>query len=110
MQQENVVINDENNTDYGERNENSTTIKFETKIIKQNLRDYSGAYVLVTGSITATGNNNTRVAFKDCALFTKCITHIKDEHINSADNLDIVMPMYNLIEYSSNYSDTWGSL
>ena len=105
------VINDQNNTDYGEGNEDSTTVKFETKVIKSNLCDYSDAYILVTGNITATGGDaNTRVAFKNCAPFTKCITHINDEHVDNADNLDIIMPMYNLIEYSDNYSDTSGSL
>ena len=47
------VINDQNNTDYGEGNEDSTTVKFETKVIKSNLCDYSDAYILVTGNITA---------------------------------------------------------
>ena len=97
------VINDQNNTDYGEGNEDSTTIKY----IKSNLCDYSNAYILVTGNITATGGDaNTRVAFKNCAPFTKCITHINNEHVDNADNLYIIMPMYNLLEYSENYSDT----
>ena len=105
------VINDQSNTDCGEGSENGTTVKFETKVIKSNLCDYSDAYILVTGNITATGGDaNTRVAFKNCAPFTKCITHINDEHVDNADNLDIIMPMYNLIEYSDNYSDTSGSL
>ena len=83
----------------------------ETQVIKSNLCDYSDAYILVTGDITATGGDaNTRVAFKNCAPFTKCITHINDEHVDNADNLDIIMPMYNLIEYSDNYLDTSGSL
>ena len=105
------VINDQNNTDYGEGNESGTTVKFETKVIKSSLCDYSDAYILVTGDITATGGDAvTRVAFKNCAPFTKCITHINDEHVDNADNLDIIMRMYNLIEYSDNYSDTSGSL
>ena len=105
------VINNQNNTNYGEGNEDSTTVKFETKVIKSNLCDYSDAYILVTGNITATGGDpNIRVAFKDCAPFTKCIIHINDEHVNNADNLDIIIPMYNLIEHSDKYSDTSGSL
>ena len=73
------VINDQNNTDYGEGNEDSTNVKFETKVIKSNLCDYSDAYTLVIGNITATsGDANTRVAFKNCAPCTKCITHIND--------------------------------
>ena len=88
-----------------------TTNKFETKVNQLNLCDYSDAHILVTGYITATGGDaDTRVAFKNCAPFTKCISHINDEHVDDADNLDIIMPMYNLIEYSDNYSDTSGSL
>ena len=94
-----------------EGNEDDTTIKFETKVIKSNLCDYSDTYILVTGNITVTGGDaNTIVAFKNCAPFTKCITHINDEDVDNADNLDIIMPMYNLIEYSDNYSDTSRSL
>ena len=105
------VINDQSNTDHGDGDENGATIKFETKVIKSNLCDYSEAYILVTGDITAAnGDANTKVAFKDCAPFTKCVTHKNDEHVDNAHNLDIVMPVYNLIEYSDNYSDTSGSL
>ena len=89
------VINDQNNTDYGEGNEDSTTVKFETKVIKSNLCDYSDAYILVTGNITATaGDANTRVAFKNGATFTKCITHINYEHLHNANNLDIIINAY----------------
>ena len=87
-------INDQNNTDYGEGNESGTTVKFETKVIKSSLCDYSDAYILVIGDITATGGDaNTRVGFKNCAPFTKCITQINDEHVDGADDLDIIMPM-----------------
>ena len=51
-------------------------------------------------------NNNTRLALKICAPFTKCNLEINDEHVDTAENLDIVMPMYNLIEYSDNYQDS----
>ena len=105
------VINDQNNTNYGEGNENGTTVKFETQVIKSNLCDYSDAYILVIGNITAAGGDaNARVAFKNCAPFTKCITHINDEHVDNADNLDIIMPMYSLIEYTESYSDTSANL
>ena len=53
---------------------------------------------------------NTNFAFKNCAPFTRCVTHINDEHIKTAENLDIIMRMYNLIEYSDNYADSSGSL
>ena len=59
------VINDQNNRDYGDVNENDATIKFETKVIKSNLCDYSGAYILVTGDVTATGGDaNTKLHLK----------------------------------------------
>ena len=61
--------------------------------------------------ITVTGNDaNTKIAFKNCAPFTKSLTHVNDEHVDSANNLDIIRPMYNLIKYNDNYSDTSGSL
>ena len=107
------VINDQNNTDYGEGNESATTVKFETKLIKSSLCNYSDTYILVTGDIEATGGNaKTRVAFKNCAPFTKWITHINDEHVDGTENLNVIMPMYNLIEYNDNFSDTevYGSL
>ena len=56
------------------------------------------------------GDANTNVAFKNFTPFTKCETHINDEHLDTAENIDIIMPMYNLIQYSDNYSDTSGSL
>ena len=88
-----------------------TTNKFEIKVNQLNLCDYSDAHILVTGYITATGGDaDTRVAFKNCAPFTKCISHINDEHVDDADNLDIIMPMYNLIGFSDHYSDTSGRL
>ena len=52
---------------------------------------------------------NTNVAFKNCAPFTRCVTHTNDEHVETAENLDIFMPMYNLIKYSDNYADYSGS-
>ena len=59
LQQEHIVINEENNTGYDEVNEHSTTVKFETKIIKSNLYDYSESYILVTGNITAVGGKSS---------------------------------------------------
>ena len=105
------IITDQNNGQYGTGDENGTTIKFETKVIKSNLCDYSDAYIFVMGNITATGGNaNTNVAFKNCASFTRRVTYINDEHVERAENLDIIMPMYNLIEYSDNYADSSGSV
>ena len=53
---------------------------------------------------------DTNIASKNCAPFTRCATHINDEHVETAENSDIIMPMYNLIEYSDNYADSSGSL
>ena len=104
------IISDQNNGQYGRGNENDSTIKFETKVIKPNLCDYSDAYILVTGDIKITGvAANTNVAFKNCPHFRRCVTHINEEHVETAENLDIVMPMYNLIEYYDNYADSSGS-
>ena len=52
----------------------------------------------------------TNVAFKNCVPFTRRVTHINDEHVETAENLHIIMPMYNLIEYSDNYADSSGNL
>ena len=105
------IINDQNNGQYGIRNENDSTIKSETKVIKQNLCDCSDACILATGDIKVTGiAADTNVAFKNCAPFTRYITHINDEHFETAENLDIIVPMYNLIEYSDNYAGSSRSL
>ena len=63
---------------------------------------------MVDGTIRAANavNNNTRLALKNCAPFTKCNLEINDEHVDTAENLDIILPMYNLIEYSDNYQDS----
>ena len=65
----------------------------------------------MTGDIKVAGiATDTNVAFKNCATFATCVTHINDEHVKTTENLDIIMPMYNLIEYSDNYADSSGSL
>ena len=64
----------------------------------------------MTGNITAIGGNaNTKVALKGCAPF-RCVTHINDEHVETAEDWDMIMPMYNFLEYSDNYADSSGSL
>ena len=109
------IINDEDNTNYGvDKNtgaNNPDTIKYDTRVLKPNLCDYAEAYILVDGTIrAAAADDNTRLALKNCAPFTKCNLEINDEHIDTAENLDIVMPMYNLIEYSDNYQDSSATL
>ena len=109
------VMNDENNTNYRvDKNtgaNNPDTIKYDNRVLKPILCDYAEAYILVDCTIRGTGgNNNTRLALKNCAPFTKCNLEINEEHVDTAENLDIVMPMYNLIEYSDNYQDSSATL
>ena len=104
------IINDENNTNYGVNKDtgadNPDTIKYDTRVLKPNLCDYAEVYILVNGTIRAANSlNATRFALKNCEPFTKCNLEINGEHVDTAENLDIVMPMYNLIEYSDNYQD-----
>ena len=89
-------------------------IRFKTAMLRSNLCDYIDAYILVKGNITvnntAANNAAKKVIFKNCVLFTNCISKINNTRIDNAEYIDIVMPMYNLIEYSDNYSKTSGSL
>ena len=94
-------------------------IKFKTTILKSSLCDYSDAYILVKGTISvnntaaadaAANNTNKKVIFENCAPFTNCIREINNTQVDNAKDIDIVMPMYNLIEYSDNYAKTTGSL
>ena len=110
-----VEINDEARGTYSPNKQ----IKFKTSMLRSSLCDYSDAYILVKGNITvnnnaadgaAANNTNKKAIFKNCAPFTKCISKINNEDIDNAQYIDIVMPMYNLIEYSENYSKTSGSL
>ena len=107
-----------NHESIGAYNVNSQ-IKFKTTMLKSSLCDYSDAYSLVKGTITvnniaaqgtAANNTNKKVIFKNCAPFTNCISEINNIQIDNAKDIDIVMPVYNLIEYSDNYAKTTGSL
>ena len=110
-------INDESRGTY---NVNSQ-IKFKTTILKSSLCDYSDAYILVKGTITIAGagadaaarqadERDKGVIFKNYAPFINCISEINNTQVDNAKDIDILMPMYNLIEYSDNYSKTSGSL
>ena len=92
-------------------------IKFNTLMLKSSLCDYSDAYMLVMGTITVAaqaGNNpnngDKEVVFKNFAPFTDCISEINNTQTDNAKDIDIVIPMYNLIEYSDNYWKTSASL
>ena len=109
------IINGENNTNYGVNKDtgadNPDTIKYDTRVLKPNLCDFAEAYILVDVAIRVTNAvNATRLALKNCAPFAKCNLEINDEHVDTAENLDIVMPMYNLVEYSDNYQDSSATL
>ena len=109
------LINGENNTNYGVDKDtganNPDTIKYCTRVLKPNLCDYAEAYILVDGTIRAANALNvTRLALKNCAPFTKCNLEINDELVDTAENVDIVMSMYNLIEYSDNYQNSSSTL
>ena len=87
-------------------------------MLPSDLCDFSDAYIVVKGDITLTKTNgrgiidirNRFLAFKNNAPFTNCISKINNVLIDNAEDLDVVMPMYNLIEYSKNYRKTTGSL
>ena len=89
-------------------------IRIKTSMLRSDLCDYSNAYIVVKGTITVTNPNNAKrnkaVAFKNNAPFINCISKINGVKIYSAEDLDVVMPMYNLLEYIKNYRKTTGSL
>ena len=112
-----VEKNDESRETY---NVNSQ-IKFKSTMLKSSLCHYSDAYILVKGKITITeagadtaarhaDERDKGVAFKNCAPFTNCISEINNTQVDNAKDIDIIMPMYNLIESSDNYAKTSGSL
>ena len=77
-------------------------------MLKSNLFHYSDAYMLVKGDVTIIAAPATQVSFKNCTPFTKCIKKIDTTTVDVAEDLDLVIPMYNFIDYSSNYSETIG--
>ena len=98
-------------------NDISNDIIFKTTMLRSNLCDYADAYILVkeTIKITGAGNGdaakplderNKGVIFKNCAQFTKCKSRISNTDVDNSLDIHVVMPMYNLIEYSDNYSKT----
>ena len=88
-------------------------------MLNSSLCDYSDAYILVKRTITVNNtaaadadanNTNKKVIFKNCAPFNNCISEINNTQVDNAKDIDIVMPMYNLIEQSDNYSKKSGNL
>ena len=110
-----IEINDESRGTYIVNKQ----IKFKTPMLRSSLYDYADAYILVKGNITvnntaaegaAANNAAKKVISKNFAPFTNCVSKINNTQIDNAEYIDIVMPMYNLIEYSDDYSKTSGSL
>ena len=89
-------------------------ITIKTPMLRSNLCDFTDAYIVVKGDITVTNPNNAKrneaVAFKNNAPFINCISKTNGIKIDNTQDLDVVMPMYNLLEYSKNYKKTTGSL
>ena len=97
----------------------NSQIKFKTTMLKSSLCDYSDTYILVKGTINvnntaaagaSVNNDDKKVIFKNCATFTNCMNEINNIQVDNAKDIDIIMPMYNLIEYSDNYAKTSGIL
>ena len=93
----------------------SKPIRFKTSMLRSDLCDYSDVYVLVKGKITITNPNdnanfNEELTLKTNAPFFSCISKINGELVENAEDLDIVIPMYNLLKYSKNYEKISGSL
>ena len=108
-----VEVNDESRSTYNEKSQ----VKFKTTVLKSSLCDYSDAYIFVKGKITITGAGDDATArqaderdkgvpFKNCAPFTNCISEINNTQIDNAKDIDIVMSLYYLLEYSDNYVKT----
>ena len=89
-----VEINDDSCGTY----KTNSQIKFKTSILKSSLCDYSDAYVLVQGTISVANTAGTEVIFKNCASFNDCISKINNTEVDDMEDIDKVMPVYNLIE------------
>ena len=92
----------------------SKEIRIKTSMLRSYLCDFSDAYIVVKGDIIVTNPDNAKrdrsVAFKNNAPFINCISKINGVKIDDAEDLDVVMPIYNLLEYSKNYRKTTSSL
>ena len=101
--------------DKSEENYNvNKEIRIKTSMLRSDLCDFNDAYIVVKGTITVTNPDNAKrnnaVALKINAAFINCISKINGLKIDNAEDLDAVMSMYNLLEYSKNYRKTAGGL
>ena len=100
------------NDDASGKHKTNSQIKYQTSMLRSSLYDYGNTYILVKRTVTIptillpTANNNKEVVFKECVPFSDCISEINSTHIDNAKYIDVIRPMYNLKEYSNNYSKT----
>ena len=105
------IVNDHNNGNYSQGDDVRSIVKFDTEIVRPFLCDYSDAYILLTGNIKVqNGDDATRVAIENCHPFTRASFKLNNEQVDTADNLDLTMHLYNMLEYSDDYADTTGYL
>ena len=106
-----VEVHDQSG-DANDRYKPNKPIRLKTSMLRSDRCDFSDAYILVKGTINVTNPDNNvydkKLAFKNNAPFVSCISKINNTIIDNAEDLDVVMPIYNLIEYSKNYSKTTG--
>ena len=95
------IVSDNTKSSYAATNE----VCYNIEILKSNLCNHNDAYILVTGEITVIEAPQTQVAFTNCTPFTKYITQIDEKAIDDVEHLDLLISVYNLIEYSSNHSE-----
>ena len=81
-------------------------MKFKTLMLRSSLYDYDDAHILAKGTISVTNSTDAEIIFKNFAPFTDSISEINNTQIDNARDIDVVMPIYNLIEYSDNYRKT----
>ena len=106
-----IKVHDKSQRNYNDKRQ----IRFKTSMLRSDLRDYSDAYVLVKGTITVARDDNvdrgnSYIVLKNNVPFVSCISKINNKLIENAEDLDVVMPMNNLLEYTKNYRKTTGSL
>ena len=112
-----VEVHDQSG-DANDRYKPNKPIRFKTSVLRSDLCDFSDVHIVIKGDITLTKAanriffdlRNRSLAFKNNVPFTNCLSKINNVLIDNAEDLYIVMPMYNLLEHSKNYSKTTGSL
>ena len=98
------IVGAESNTNCNLGNE----FVYKAKVLKSNFWDHNHAFILLRGNIAIAWDNGDEVAFRRCNPFIKRITKINGTSLDDAEDLQLVMAMYNLIKYNSNHSDTTG--